>query len=217
MDVDTTSTKGSHEKIINSFKSGEYNILLGTQMIAKGLDFPRVTLVGVINADASLNIPDFRSSERTFQLLNQVQGRSGRAALKGEVVLQAFNCDHYSIILSSQNDYKRFYEKELSIRKMMMYPPFYNLCLIKIKSNKEEDITKEANKISKYLKSLNLKDVHILGPSFANQYKINNIYTSQILIKYKKTDEILEHLKYIYKLYENKKTKVEIDINPLKL
>ena len=100
---------------------------------------------------------------------------------------------------------------------MMLYPPFYNLCLIKIKSNKEEDITKEANKISKYLKNLNLKDVHILGPSFANQYKINNIYTSQILIKYKKTDEILEHLKYIYKLYENKKTKVEIDRNPLKL
>ena len=108
MDIDTTSKKGSHEKIIEDFEKQKYDILIGTQMIAKGLDFPKVTLVGVINADATLNIPDFRSSERTFQLLSQVSGRAGRADLKGEVIIQTYNQDHYSIIYSKYHDYHKF-------------------------------------------------------------------------------------------------------------
>lgn len=217
MDVDTTSRKGSHERIINSFKNGDANILLGTQMIAKGLDFPNVTLVGVINADATLNVPDFRSSERTFQLLNQVSGRSGRAALKGNVVIQAFNTDHYSIVLASKNRYLDFYEKEISYRKKLLYPPYCNLALIKISSRYENEVINESNKIVKYLNSVKAKDVIILGPSAPSMYKINNTFNMQIILKYKKTENIYNHLLYIKNLYDNKKIKVEIDINPIKI
>lgn len=217
MDVDTTSRKGSHERIINSFKNGDANILLGTQMIAKGLDFPNVTLVGVINADATLNVPDFRSSERTFQLLNQVSGRSGRAALKGNVVIQAFNTDHYSIVLASENRYLDFYEKEISYRKKLLYPPYCNLALIKISSRYENEVINESNKIVKYLNSVKAKDVIILGPSAPSMYKINNTFNMQIILKNKKTENIYNHLLYIKNLYDNKKIKVEIDINPIKI
>lgn len=217
MDVDTTSRKGSHERIINSFKNGDANILLGTQMIAKGLDFPNVTLVGVINADATLNVPDFRSSERTFQLLNQVSGRSGRASLKGNVVIQAFNTDHYSIVLASKNRYLDFYEKEISYRKKLLYPPYCNLALIKIGSRYENEVINESNKIVKYLNSVKAKDVIILGPSAPSMYKINNTFNMQIILKYKKTENIYNHLLYIKNLYDNKKIKVEIDINPIKI
>ena len=217
MDVDTTSRKGSHERIINSFKNGDANILLGTQMIAKGLDFPNVTLVGVINADATLNVPDFRSSERTFQLLNQVSGRSGRAELKGNVVIQAFNTDHYSIVLASKNRYLDFYEKEISYRKKLLYPPYCNLALIKISSRYENEVINESNKIVKYLNSVKAKDVIILGPSAPSMYKINNTFNMQIILKYKKTENIYNHLLYIKNLYDNKKIKVEIDINPIKI
>lgn len=217
MDVDTTSRKGSHERIINSFKNEDANILLGTQMIAKGLDFPNVTLVGVINADATLNVPDFRSSERTFQLLNQVSGRSGRASLKGNVVIQAFNTDHYSIVLASENRYLDFYEKEISYRKKLLYPPYCNLALIKISSRYENEVINESNKIVKYLNSVKAKDVIILGPSAPSMYKINNTFNMQIILKYKKTENIYNHLLYIKNLYDNKKIKVEIDINPIKI
>ena len=134
MDVDTTRTKQAHEKIINDFQDEKYNILIGTQMIAKGLDFPKVTLVGVINADATLSIPDFRSAERTYHLISQVAGRAGRSDLKGEVIIQGFNIDNYSLLRAKTHDYVGFYNDEMKIRKLLKYPPFYNLCLIKILS-----------------------------------------------------------------------------------
>ena len=187
MDVDTTRTKQAHQKIINDFENEKYNILIGTQMIAKGLNFPKVTLVGVLNGDASLNIPDFRSGERTFQLLNQVAGRAGRSDLLGEVIIQAFNIDHYSLIYAKKHDYLNFYNEEMRIRKILKYPPFYNLCVVKIQGNDNIKCEEEANKIISYLKH-NLKDEIILGPSPSVIPKINNIYYYQILtqIKYKK-------------------------------
>ena len=121
MDADTTSKKGSHHKIINEFNSGNYDILVGTQMIAKGLNFPNVTLVGVINGDSSLNIPNFRSSEHTFSLLDQVIGRAGRAKKEGEAIIQTFNPQHYSIFYASIHDYKSFFKKEIAIRKYSLY------------------------------------------------------------------------------------------------
>lgn len=216
MDADTTSTKGSHEKIIDDFKNNKYNILIGTQMIAKGLDFANVTLVGVLNGDATLNIPDFRSAERTYQLLNQVSGRSGRGEKLGEVVIQTFNTEHYSIVKSSQNDYEGFYEEEMKIRKKLSYPPFSNLALIKIKGTNYDEILEEANKIKKYL-SDNI-DYPILGPSSANILKINNIYHIQIIIKYKKIKEIFEYIEFVYNKYKlNTKVIVEVDFNPIKI
>ena len=218
MDVDTTSRKGAHERIINDFKSMKYNVLIGTQMIAKGLDFPNVTLVGVINGDASLSIPDFRSGERTFQLLNQVAGRAGRADKPGKVIIQGFNIDHYSILFASSHDYNSFYNEEMRIRKMLKYPPYYNLCSIKVKSKYEDRAMSEGRKIVDYLKgcldSINI----ILGPSNSNMYRVNNIYSIQVVIKYKRTDDLIDKLDYINNRYvDNKDVLIDIDLNPYKI
>ncbi len=213
MDVDTTRRKGAHEKIIKAFQNEEYNILVGTQMIAKGLNFPKVTLVAVINGDASLNIPDFRSSERTYELLSQVAGRSGRDKLKGEVIIQGFNMDHYSIVCAKENDYEKFYNEEMRIRKVLKYPPYYNLCLIKISGKNYDELFNEGIKIVNYLKE-NLDNI-ILGPSSCSIPKINNIYYIQIIIKFKNTKDILSYLKFIQNHYT--KINVDVDLNPLKI
>ena len=138
MDFDTTSRKGMHEKMIRAFKNHEYDILLGTQIVSKGLDFDNVTLVGVINADTSLNIPDFRSSENTFSLLAQVAGRAGRSDKEGQVIIQTFNPDHYAIQYTKNHDYIGFYNKEMFIRRELKYPPFYYICYIRISGKDRE-------------------------------------------------------------------------------
>ena len=218
MDIDTTSRKGSLERIVTSFREKKYNILIGTQMISKGLDFEDVTLVGVINGDASLNIPDYRSAERTYDLLNQVAGRSGRSSKKGKVIIQGFNINHYSIVTASSNDYEGFYKKEMDIRKKLGYPPYYNLCVIKIICKNDIICIEEANKIKKYLdRRLNRTNI-ILGPSFSNIPKLNNNYYMQIIIKFKNTKEIIEKLNFILNKYNSKKNiKIDIDINPKKI
>ena len=217
MDVDTTTTKNAHEKIINSFLEEKYNILIGTQMIAKGLDFPNVTLVGVLNADISLNFPDFRSSETTFSLLNQVLGRSGRGNKEGKVLIQTFNPEHYAITYTKNHDYLGFYNEEMKIRKILKYPPYYYICSIKIISKDYNLASKSSYDVVNYLKQ-NIKNEIILGPSVCNVFKLNNNYRFQIIIKYKDVNNILEYLTNIEHHYFNKKDiKVEIDFNPLKL
>ena len=217
MDIDTTTKKYAHEKIIKSFQNGDYNILLGTQMIAKGLDFENVTLVGVINADISLNFPDFRSSEVTFDLLNQVSGRSGRGRKKGKVLIQTFNKDHYAIKYSKNNDYISFYNEELSIRRKLNYPPFCYICLIRIISKDYSIVSKMSYKIGNYLKD-KIKNETILGPSTSNIFKINNDYRFQIIIKYKDINNIRKYLYILQERFFNDKTiRLEIDFNPLKL
>lgn len=218
MDVDTTSRKGAHERIINDFKSMKYNVLIGTQMIAKGLDFPNVTLVGVINGDASLSIPDFRSGERTFQLLNQVAGRAGRSDKPGKVIIQGFNIDHYSIICASNHDYGSFYNEEMRLRKLLKYPPYYNLCSIKVKSRNENKAMEEGRKIVDYLKGCLDSTNIVLGPSNSNMFKVNNVYNVQIVIKYKKTELLLDKLNFINSRYvDNKDVLIDIDLNPYKI
>lgn len=214
MDQDTTRNKGAHKRIIDDFKANKYNVLVGTQMIAKGLDFPLVTLVCVVNGDASLNIPDFRSSERTYELLSQVAGRAGRDKLTGEVIIQGFNVSHYSMVYAQENDYEGFYNEEMKIRKVLKYPPYYNLCLIKISGKNYDEVFGEANKIATYLKS-NLNSI-ILGPASASMPRINNIYYVQIIIKFKNTKDILGCLEFIRNQYK-KKINVDIDLNPLRI
>ena len=214
MDNDSTSNKGSHEKIIKDFEEQKYNILIGTQMISKGLNFRNVSLVGVISGDSSLNIPDFRSAERTFDLINQIIGRAGRFEIEGTVIIQGFNINHYSIVKAVENDYEGFYNEELKLRKLLKYSPFYNLSLIKIKSTNYELISNEANKIANYLRNKKYCDVYILGPSSPMIPKINNIYELQIIIKYKKSNIIINDLEYINNLYKTSKINVDIDINP---
>ena len=218
MDTDTTSRKGAHQKIIEEFEQEKYNILIGTQMIAKGLDFPKVTLVGVINADASLNIPDFRSSERTFQLLCQVSGRAGRAEYPGEVIIQTYNPNHYSIIYSKHHDYINFYKEEMKIRKQLNYSPYYYIILVKISTKDYDKIFQEANLIGEYLRKNLSPTTYVLGPSFAPIFKIDNTYYQQCIIKYKHDSKLKTTLINLDEHYKtNNKVKVEIDINPNKL
>lgn len=214
MDIDTTTHKGSHERIFKSFKEHEYDILVGTQMISKGLDFANVTLVGVINGDASLNIPDFRSSERTFSLLNQVAGRSGRGSKKGLVIIQGFNLTHYSILKAKLHDYEGFYNEEMKVRKILKYPPFYNLTIIKIIGSDYDMCNEEGSKVCSYLRA-KTKDTIVLGPSNCFMPKINNNYYIQVTVKYKKSADVLSALAYLNNLYKNRKVRLEIDINPI--
>lgn len=218
MDMDTTSKKGTHEKIIEKFGNHEYDVLVGTQMIAKGLDFPLVTLVGVINADSSLNIPDFRSSERTYQLLSQVAGRAGRADKLGEVIIQTYNNNHYSITLAKNHDYFAFYKEEMKNRKLLNYSPYYFIILVKISTKDYELSFQEAKKIGEYLRKNLSKTTFVLGPSMSNIFRINNIYHQQCIIKYKKDPKLKSILLELDNHYKtNTKVNVEIDIEPNRL
>lgn len=215
MDVDTTSTKGSHKRIFEAFKNHEYDILVGTQMISKGLDFANVTLVGVLNGDASLNIPDFRSSERTFSLLNQVAGRAGRGDKKGSVIIQGFNLNHYSIEKASVHDYIGFYEEEMKVRKILKYPPYYNLSMITISGTDLNLVISESDKIASFLRK-NIIDAIILGPSSSIMPKINNNFYYQITIKYKKSEKLIKALELIIQKYNtNKKIRIDVDLNTI--
>lgn len=218
MDVDTTSKKGQHQKIIDAFGEHKYDILIGTQMIAKGLDFPLVTLVGVVSADSTLTSPDFRASENTFQLLSQVSGRAGRGSSSGEVIIQTYNPDHYGITLSKNHNYIEFYKEEMKMRKLLKYSPYYFMTLISI-STKDYDLGfKESNKIGDYLRNNLDNETIILGPSMASVFKINNVYHYQIIIKYRKDDKLLDVLKFIDSMYkQNAKVEVEMDFNPVRI
>lgn len=218
MDADTTRKKNSYETIIEKFKSGEYDILLGTQMISKGLDFPRVSVVGIINADATLNIPDFRSGERTFSLLYQAGGRAGRADTLGNVIIQTFNPNNPILKCVCEQSYEKFYNYEMNIRKKLKYPPYYFLVSLKVTSKDYEECSKEATKVANYLKK-NIKDTSIvLGPTTASVFKVNNIYRFNIVVKYRFDETLFPTLKELDKLFVmNKKVSLEIDVNPTKI
>lgn len=214
MDFDTTSRKGMHEKMIKDFKNHEYDILLGTQIVSKGLDFDNVTLVGVINADTSLNIPDFRSSETTFSLLAQVAGRAGRSDKEGEVVIQTFNPEHYAIQYTKRHDYLGFYNKEMSIRRELKYPPYYYICYVKISGKDNKYIYKESLKITKLFHN-KLINMIILGPSPCTIFKLNNIYRYGIILKYKSDEGLREVLNKVIEHYkDNRNIKIDVNFNP---
>ena len=218
MDQDTTRNKGSHEKIIGEFKEYKYDILLGTQMISKGLDFPKVTLVGVINADASLNIPDYRSSEVTYSLLSQVAGRAGRSEMPGEVIIQTFNPDNYVIECVKSNNYDKFYLQEMNFRKKLRYPPYYYLVGIKVIGKVYEKTIEDARKVKKYLDDNLNKETIVLGPTTASVFRFNNEYRMQIIIKYKFDDKLMATLKDLDNIFSgNKDNYLEIDFNPLRI
>ena len=217
MDTDTTSKKGSQDEIIKKIENREVSIIVGTQMISKGFDFPYVTLVGIINADDSLNIPDFRSGEKTFELLTQTIGRAGRGNIKGEAVIQTFNYDNKTIEFSKNNNYEGLYNYEMNIRKILKYPPYFYITMVKIASKDYNLASKEIIKVRNYLDN-NLKDVIILGPTTASMFKINNVYRFQIILKYKNYDKIKNSLIYLDNIYKtNSKVNIEIDNNPVRI
>ena len=218
MDADTTTHKGAHQDIIERFKKHEYDILLGTQMIAKGLDFPLVTLVGVINADATLNIPDFRSGERTYALLSQVAGRAGRHNLLGEVILQTFNPTNFTLKCVQENNYEKFYNYEMNNRHKLDYPPYYFLTSLKIASKDYDLARQEITKVRTFLDKNLSKQTIILGPTTSVVFKMNNIYRFQILLKYKRDAYLTKCLKELDEMYSlNNKVNLEIDNDPLQV
>ena len=217
MDVDTTSKKGAHKKMIRAFQNQEYDVLLGTQMIAKGLDFANVTLVGVINADTSLNMPDFRSGEETFQLLSQVSGRSGRKEKEGTVILQTFNPEHYVILCAQHHDYLGFYQTEMNLRRQLKYPPYYYLTYVRILSADYEVAKTIAQQMGTILKQ-QLKHSIVLGPSVCSVFRVNNIYRFGIIIKYKKEDQLYPVLRKLKEHYQpHRKVVIDVDFNPRRL
>jgi primosomal protein N' (replication factor Y) len=225
MDQDTTYRKDSHREILKGFASKDFSLLLGTQMVTKGLDFPDVTLVGVISADTSLDFPDFRARERTFQLLTQVAGRAGRGKLGGEVIFQTYYPEDWTIKLSAEQNFPDFYKREIKEREELLYPPFSRLILIRFQGKEENKVQKVAeffgSELSDSLKSkgYSLKS-EFLGPAPAPLAKIKDDYRFQILIKTRnvravtqKIDSILD--KGFDKNYSG--VKISIDIDPLEI
>ena len=221
MDMDTTTRKGSHQRLLEKFGSGEADILLGTQMVAKGLDFPRVTLVGVISADTQMLLPDFRASERTFQLLTQVAGRAGRSTLKGEVVIQTHQPHHYTLKHVADHDFLSFIKEELDERKELDYPPFSRLALVEFKGRNEGNVKAEAERFVKHLRAI-LGTFTILGPSPAVISKIKNYYRWHIIVKnLKSKDPAGTELRYALRKsladFGRRKSSVKltVDIDPV--
>ena len=201
MDADTTAKKGSHEEILQAFAEGEADILIGTQMIVKGHDFPKVTLVGIMAADLSLHAPDFRSGERTFELLTQASGRAGRSALSGDVVIQTYAPDHYAITSAAEQDYEQFYRQELLYRKMMGYPPAMGILTITLSSKQETELLYAMNLFYKeVMRTYGFEDFTFIGPVDASPYKLNDIYRKILYIKHQNYDILLKIQKYVQNL-----------------
>ena len=220
MDVDTVSKKNSHEQILDKFKNENIDILIGTQMVVKGHHFPNVTLVGVIAADGSLNIDDFRANEKTFQILTQVAGRAGRGESKGRVIIQTYNPDNFSIECAKKQDYELFYNTEIGMRKQLKYPPFCDIILIGFSSESEKEVQKTANSVHLYLKNrvINENIGIILYKALPSPIdRIKNRYRWRILIKCKFSDDIINLLNDALEFSNTvraKKTRITIDLNP---
>ncbi|HOJ10644.1 MAG TPA: primosomal protein N' [Clostridiales bacterium] len=227
MDMDTTGYKNSHEEILGKFRDKNINIMVGTQMVAKGHDFPNVTLVGVLAADSILNIGDYRASERTFQLLTQVAGRAGRGELPGRVVIQAYNTDDFSILAASRHDFISFYSKEIKIRREMSYPPFTNIATAVLSGRYDKNVFECSKRFEDILNSLFIyyeihKDSYeILGSMRPPIGKIKNKFRWRIVIKSTDINTLVRVLSgasdEYYKLKYKEKAQLSIDINPVSM
>lgn len=217
MDVDTTRKKGAHERILQKFGNKEADILLGTQMIAKGLDFPNVTFVGVLNADTALGLPDFRSAEKTFQLLTQVSGRAGRGAIEGDVVIQTFNPDHYAIRYAQDHAYEDFYFREMKYRHLSDYSPYYFLTSIQVSHENEVTAAKRIQQVAEFIKPYLSDQAILLGPTPRFVARTHNKYHFQLIIKYKNEDRLNESLHELLHTTQKEQAKgllIKIDPQP---
>lgn len=197
MDADTTRDKDGYERILSAFAAGEADVLIGTQMIVKGHDFPNVTLVGVLAADLSLSVGDYRAGERTFQLLTQAAGRAGRGTLPGEVVIQTYQPEHYSIVHAAKQDYEGFYEEEILYRELLRYPPVCHMMAVQIFSREEEKGVALAGQLAALAKEFvqeepPAKRLLVIGPAAAALGKVNDIFRFVFYVKYEKYDKLVE-------------------------
>jgi primosomal protein N' (replication factor Y) len=223
MDRDTTSRKRSHQQILKGLEAGNIDLLVGTQMIVKGHDFPNVTFVGVVSADTSLHFPDFRSSERTFQMLTQAAGRAGRGRLRGEVIIQTFYPDHYSIQRAKDHDFIGFYLEEVQFRKALEYPPFSRIINFRVTGNSEtrtKGVAVEMGKIGQtLLKQGDHKGVQLLGPSAAPFAKMRGKFRWQMLAKGKSPQMLRQFASQLTQDLEKETrgegVRLDIDVDPI--
>ncbi|MFW6156582.1 MAG: replication restart helicase PriA, partial [Armatimonadota bacterium] len=219
-DRDTTSRKGAHADILRRFGRGEANVLIGTQMIAKGHDFPNVTLVGVLNADTGLNRPDFRASEATFQLLTQVAGRAGRAEKPGRVLVQTYNPSHVAIVSASRHDYASFYHHELEKRRENMYPPFARLINLTVSHEDEDAALQLARRVAHELQSRGLKHerrapMQFLGPAPAPLARLRRQWRYHLLLKGERIEQLRDALLEALEALGDDAAHVTADVDPL--
>ena len=220
MDIDTVSKKNSHEEILNKFKNENIDILIGTQMVVKGHHFPNVTLVGVIAADSSLYIEDYKASERTFQILTQVAGRAGREKLPGRVIIQTYNPENFAIECSKKQDYDKFYETEIELRKQLKYPPFCDIIsigLTDIDNNKIKNVSERLYKNIKNLIEKENTNIFIYKPLPCPIDKIKNRYRWRIIIKGKLTNKLINVINKAIEITNSKTTRIIVDTNPSNL
>jgi len=220
MDSDTMVGKGKYEDVLSRFGEGEIDILLGTQMIAKGLDFPNVTLVGIISADTALQVPDFRAAERTFQLIVQVAGRSGRGEVPGKVIVQTYHPDHYAIQTAIHQDYYSFLKYEMGQRQDIGYPPFTKLLRVLIQGEKEQTVVNESQKIARFLLAdKNAQSIQILGPAPAPIDRIKNLYRHHLIIKCQNVQLAMHFSRVIDHAIQsaNKSLRISLDVDPISL
>jgi len=217
MDSDTTTRKGSQDKILQALEKREIDILIGTQMITKGHDFPFITLVGVVSADTSLNMPDFRAAERTFQLITQVAGRGGRGSAPGRVIIQTFNPDHYALRHAQNHDYKSFYREEIKFRLDLQYPPFGRIINLRLSSIKKDVLIEEAKRLGKLAKKLGAgygNTVEIIGPAESPLSKLRGRFRWQMLIKGKDINVLHQIAKDVMHKNKNTQIKMTADVDP---
>ncbi len=217
MDIDTVSKKNSHEKILNKFKNENINILIGTQMIVKGHHFPNVTLVGVVAADGALNIGDYRAEERTFQTITQVAGRAGREKEKGFVYVQTYNPDNYAIVCSQKQDYEKFYNGEILMRKNLNYPPFCDIILIRIQGEKVDKVKDISKKLYEELLKQKNENLFIYKPVASPIEKIQNNFRWRIIVKGRLNKKAISTINNALRNIENRSNKdvsIIVDCNP---
>ena len=224
LDRDTVRGRKSFETVHQKMNLREIDILIGTQMITKGHDFPNVTLVGVVYADLSIHIPDFRSAERSFQLLTQVAGRAGRGKIPGLVIIQTFSPDHYVFEFVKEHDYQGFSEKELELREKLNYPPFTKMVVIEIESGRERTGEILANSIQRALTSIlkRTRGIELLGPSRATIYQVNNRFRRHLILRasdFRQLQSVLRRLQDIpeIKASSSSKVKITLDVDPINL
>ena len=217
MDLDTTQNKNAHQEILSSFANGQAQVLIGTQMVTKGLDFPNVTLVGVIAADLTLNMPDYSASERTFQLLTQVAGRAGRGERLGQVIVQTYTPDHYSLLTGRDHDYLSFYHMEIKNRELMQYPPFMYLVRILFSDFKTQEIEVLMEQAADYLIQM-YPDVHLLGPAEAPIKMIRNRWRYHMVLKHSDLTYLINCAKDLQSLMnvsrKSKTLRIIVDVEP---
>jgi primosomal protein N' (replication factor Y) len=227
MDRDTTRKRGAHERILSGFRGEDLDILIGTQMIAKGHDIPEITLVGVILADVSLDLPDFRASERTLQLLMQVAGRSGRGKWPGQVLIQSYHPDHYCLESVCRHDYRQFYEKEIACRKELDYPPFSRMVNLRLTGKSEEVTQRAARRMGEVIESIQgahasqYRSVEILGPSLAPLARLRDRFRYHCFLKGRTPKTLLSFTREILsrrkEFLPSTRVQLEVDVDPVQV